>query len=241
MNIAIIGYGKMGKTIEVLAKQQNHHILLTIDAANGDDLKSDLFSSADVAIEFTQPNQAFENIKACFDAGVPVVCGTTGWYDKLDDLTALCAEKNGALLHATNFSIGVNLFFMLNRLLAKQMNHYPSYKASIQETHHTAKLDAPSGTAITLAEDLLNYHKGYQGWTNEKSNENHLLPIFSIRENPAPGKHEVIYSSDIDEIKISHEAFNRDGFALGALYAANWLKDKKGVFHFPEVFASQFS
>ena len=241
MKIVLIGYGKMGKTIDLLAKQQNHNIILTIDANNVKDLESDLFKSADVAIEFTQPNQAFQNIKACFDAGVPVVCGTTGWYDKLKDLKTLCAEKNGALLHATNFSIGVNLFFILNKMLAKQMNHYPSYEVSIKETHHTAKLDEPSGTAITLAEDLINNHERYKVWTKGESTENNALPVFSIRENPAPGKHEIIYTSEIDEIKISHEAFNRNGFALGAIYAADWLKDKKGVYHFADVFTSQFS
>jgi 4-hydroxy-tetrahydrodipicolinate reductase len=241
MKIALIGYGKMGKTIESLAKQQNHEIIITIDADNLTDLQSDLFKSVDVAIEFTQPNQAFNNILACFDAGIPVVCGTTGWYDSLEELTELCDEKNGSLLYATNFSIGVNIFFVLNKFLAKQMSHYPDYEASMKETHHTAKLDAPSGTAITLAEDLINSHNNYDTWSKGEKKEDKSIPIFSIRENPAPGKHEIIYTSAIDEIKISHEAFNRDGFALGAIYAANWLKDKKGVYHFPDVMALKFS
>ena len=240
MKIALIGYGKMGKTIEALAKQQNHEIIITIDADNLADLKSDLFKSADVAIEFTQPDQAFNNIMACFDVGIPVVCGTTGWYDSLDKLTEVCQRKNGALLYASNFSIGVNIFFVLNKFLAKQMSHYSDYEVSMIETHHTAKLDAPSGTAITLAEDLIHNHPRYESWSKGEKKIDNTIPVLSVRENPAPGKHEIIYTSDIDEIKISHEAFNRNGFASGAVYAANWLKDKKGIFHFADVLALQF-
>lgn len=237
MKIALIGYGKMGKTIAELAKKQHHDIILTIDADNKNDLKSELFSSADVAIEFTQPNQAFDNIIACFEAGVPVVCGTTGWYDELPKLVSACNEKNGTLVYASNFSIGVNLFFVLNKILAKQMSQYPDYKVSMLETHHTAKLDAPSGTAITLAEDLINSHSAYQGWNKGASVDDKLFPILSIREDPAPGKHEIFYTSEMDEIKISHEALNRNGFSLGALYAAQWIKGKKGVFHFADILA----
>ncbi|MEY3322718.1 MAG: hypothetical protein RLZZ417_2301 [Bacteroidota bacterium] len=240
MKIALIGYGKMGKTIEALAKQQNHEIIITIDADNLADLKSELFKSADVAIEFTQPDQAFNNIMACFDVGIPVVCGTTGWYDSLDKLTEVCQRKNGALLYASNFSIGVNIFFVLNKFLAKQMSHYSDYEVSMIETHHTAKLDAPSGTAITLAEDLIHNHPRYESWSKGEKKIDNTIPVLSVRENPAPGKHEIIYTSDIDEIKISHEAFNRNGFASGAVYAANWLKDKKGIFHFADVLALQF-
>lgn len=241
MKIALIGYGKMGKTIAELAKNQHHEIILTIDADNKNDLQSDLFKSADVAIEFTQPNQAFGNIIACFEAGVPVVCGTTGWYDKLPKLVAECNEKNGSLIYASNFSIGVNLFFVLNKILAKQMSQYSDYKVSMLETHHTAKLDAPSGTAITLAEDLIKSHIGYQGWTKGFSTDEKSFPIHSVREDPAPGKHEIFYTSEIDEIKISHEALNRNGFSLGALYAANWIKGNKGVHHFPDILSLQFS
>jgi 4-hydroxy-tetrahydrodipicolinate reductase len=240
MKIALIGYGKMGKTIEALAKQQNHEIIITIDADNLADLKSELFKSADVAIEFTQPDQAFNNIMACFDVGIPVVCGTTGWYDSLDKLTEVCQRKNGALLYASNFSIGVNIFFVLNKFLAKQMSNYSDYEVSMIETHHTAKLDAPSGTAITLAEDLIHNHPRYESWSKGEKKIDNTIPVLSVRENPAPGKHEIIYTSDIDEIKISHEAFNRNGFASGAVYAANWLKDKKGIFHFADVLALQF-
>lgn len=241
MKIALIGYGKMGKTIAELAKNQHHEIILTIDADNKNDLQSDLFKSADVAIEFTQPNQAFGNIIACFEAGVPVVCGTTGWYDKLPKLVAACNEKNGSLIYASNFSIGVNLFFVLNKILAKQMSQYSDYKVSMLETHHTAKLDAPSGTAITLAEDLIKSHIGYQGWTKGFSTDEKSFPIHSVREDPAPGKHEIFYTSEIDEIKISHEALNRNGFSLGALYAANWIKGNKGVHHFADILSLQFS
>lgn len=241
MKIALIGYGKMGKTIAELAKNQHHEIILTIDADNKNDLQSDLFKSADVAIEFTQPNQAFGNIIACFEAGVPVVCGTTGWYDMLPKLVAACNEKNGSLIYASNFSIGVNLFFGLNKILAKQMSQYSDYKVSMLETHHTAKLDAPSGTAITLAEDLIKSHIGYQGWTKGFSTDEKSFPIHSVREDPAPGKHEIFYTSEIDEIKISHEALNRNGFSLGALYAANWIKGNKGVHHFADILSLQFS
>ena len=241
MKIALIGYGKMGKTIAELAKNQHHEIILTIDADNKNVLQSDLFKSADVAIEFTQPNQAFGNIIACFEAGVPVVCGTTGWYDKLPKLVAACNEKNGSLIYASNFSIGVNLFFVLNKILAKQMSQYSDYKVSMLETHHIAKLDAPSGTAITLAEDLIKSHIGYQGWTKGFSTDEKSFPIHSVREDPAPGKHEIFYTSEIDEIKISHEALNRNGFSLGALYAANWIKGNKGVHHFPDILSLQFS
>lgn len=235
MKIALIGYGKMGKTIADLAKKQGHEIILTIDAENKNDLKGDLFKTADVAIEFTQPNQAFDNIMACFEAGIPVVSGTTGWYDELTKLDLVCKEKNGSLVYASNFSIGVNLFFVLNKILARQMSQYPDYKVSMKETHHIAKLDAPSGTAITLAEDLINNHSGYQGWTKDASVENEILPIFSVREDPAPGKHEIFYTSEIDEIKISHEALNRNGFSLGALFAAQWILGKKGVYHFADI------
>jgi 4-hydroxy-tetrahydrodipicolinate reductase len=241
MKIALIGYGKMGKTIAELAKNKHHEIILTVDADNKNDLQSDLFKSADVAIEFTQPNQAFNNIIACFDAGVPVVSGTTGWYDELPGLIAACNDKNGALIYASNFSIGVNLFFVLNKILAKQMSQYPDYKVSMLETHHTAKLDAPSGTAITLAEDLINCHNGYQSWNKGTSSDNTSFPILSVREDPAPGKHEIFYTSEIDEIKISHEALNRNGFSLGALYAANWIKGKKGVHHFADILSLQLS
>ena len=237
MKIALIGYGKMGKTIAELAKKQQHEIILTIDADNKNDLKSDLFKSVDVAIEFTQPNQAFDNIIACFEAGIPVVCGTTGWYDELSKLVSACNEKNGTLVYASNFSIGVNLFFVLNKILANKMSQYPDYKVSMLETHHTAKLDAPSGTAISLAEDLLKNHSGYQGWTKGSSVDDKIFPILSVREDPAPGKHEIFYTSEMDEIKISHEALNRNGFSLGALYAAQWIKGKKGVFHFADILA----
>lgn len=241
MKIALIGYGKMGRTIAEFALKQQHEIIITVDADNKKDLKSDLFKTADVAIEFTQPNQAFENIIACFEAGVPVVCGTTGWYDELPLLVTACNEKKGSLIYASNFSIGVNLFFVLNKILAKQMSKYPDYRVSMLETHHTAKLDAPSGTAITLAEDLINSHNGYQSWTKGSSLDDTTFPILSSRKDPAPGKHEIFYTSDIDEIKISHEALNRNGFSLGALYAANWIKGKKGVYHFADILSLQLS
>lgn len=231
MKIALIGYGKMGKTIEKEAVERGHEIVLAIDMINKD-YSADTLKAADVAIEFTQPEAAVKNIYKCFEAGVPVVVGTTGWYGDFDEVKKKCEETKGTLFTATNFSIGVNITFAVNRYLAKIMNGQPSYKVSMSETHHTQKLDAPSGTAITLAEQIIETHNSYDGIAlagrdvvNEKT-----LPITAHRIDDVPGIHEVMYKNDIDEITLKHSAYSRKGFGLGAVVAAEWTVDKKGVF-----------
>lgn len=229
MKIALIGYGKMGKAIEAIALSRNHEIVARISATDSG-AKIDL-KNADVAIEFSQPNAVVDNLKACFDAQVPVVCGTTGWLEKRSEAEAYCKERNGTFFYASNFSLGVNIFFKLNELLAGMMNGYPHYDIAIDEIHHTQKKDAPSGTAITLAEGILAQVERKNSWVNQKPDDPHQLPIYSYRENPAPGTHVVKYTSAIDDIEIKHEAHSREGFAMGALLVAEWIKDKKGVLH----------
>lgn len=235
MKIALIGYGKMGKTIERLALAKGHDIVLIIDKDNPQDFIKNNLQKADVAIEFSQPESAFENIKKCLEAGVPIVVGTTGWLEHLEEAKQICAQSGSAMVQATNYSIGVNLFFALNRYLAKLVNGQPQYDIQMQETHHTQKLDAPSGTAITLANDILNVIERKTKWVNHDTDYNDELAIISKRIDPAPGTHEVTYTSDIDTIKISHEAHSREGFALGALTAAEWVVGKQGFFTMQEV------
>ncbi len=235
MKIALIGYGKMGKTIERLARTQGHDIVLIIDKDNSQDLVPESLRRADVAIEFSQPESALENIKHCLEAGVPVIVGTTGWLEQLDEAKAFCQSKGGAMIQATNFSIGVNLFFALNLYLSKMMDKQLQYDVKIEETHHTQKLDTPSGTALTLANDIIAQVKRKTKWVNYDANITDELPIISKRIDPAPGTHEVVYYSMIDTIKISHEAHSRDGFALGALKAAEWIIGKHGFFTMQEV------
>lgn len=230
MNIALIGYGKMGKVIEELAIGKGHRIVLTSDSGHkvhADDLKA---SGAEVAIEFTLPDAAVDNIFACFDAGVPVVVGTTGWYTRLPEVEQRCSESNGTLFYASNFSIGMNVLFHMNKLLAEAMDRLPEYEAYISETHHIHKKDAPSGTAITLAEDLINHLGRYKDWKDQFESGQKELGVISHRIEDVPGTHEVIYRSEIDEIKLEHRAFSRIGFALGALHAAEWLPGKKGSY-----------
>lgn len=231
MKIALIGYGKMGKTIEKEARERGHEIVLAIDKINEDYSANDLKES-DIAIEFTQPEAAVKNIYNCFEAGIPVVVGTTGWYGDFDEVKKKCEEANGTLFTATNFSIGVNITFAINQYLAKIMNGQPSYKVSMSETHHTQKLDAPSGTAITLAEQIINEHKEYNkiGLAGRDNIIEKTLPITSHRIDDVPGIHEVMYKNEIDEITIKHSAYSRKGFGLGAVVAAEWTVDKKGVF-----------
>ncbi len=231
MKIALIGYGKMGKTIEKEAVERGHEIVLAIDMINKD-YAAETLKAADIAIEFTQPEAAVKNIYKCFEAGIPIVVGTTGWYGEFDAVKKRCEETKGTLFTATNFSIGVNITFAVNQYLAKIMNGQPSYKVSMAETHHTQKLDAPSGTAITLAEQIIKNHKGYKGIAlagRDIINE-HTLPITAHRVDDVPGIHEVMYKNEIDEITIKHSAYSRKGFAQGAVVAAEWTKDKKGVF-----------
>jgi 4-hydroxy-tetrahydrodipicolinate reductase len=227
MKILLIGYGKMGKTIERIAVSRGHEIVGRIDV--GDDLS--LFDKeADVAIEFTQPEAAISNLKTCFEKGIPVVCGTTGWRQHQQEVEAYCKQKNGALLWSSNFSLGVNLFFKLNEYLAKLMNRYAQYEVSVDETHHTQKKDAPSGTAITLAEGVIKNLERKKKWSMESNDNPESLVIKSFRIDPAPGTHVIRYHSEVDDIEITHTAHSREGFALGAVLVAEWLKGRKGIF-----------
>lgn len=235
MRIALIGYGKMGHAIEEIAIAKGHEIVLKIDATNTSDLNKENLSKADVAIEFTGPETAVNNILKCFDAGTPVVCGSTGWMDKLKAVEDYCKGKNGGFLYASNFSIGVNLFFELNKQLAKLMNAYTEYDVTIHEVHHTQKKDAPSGTAITLAEQLIENLKRKNSWVKDAASNANELAITSERTDPAPGTHVIKYFSDIDDIEIIHTAHNRKGFAAGAVLAAEFLKGKKGIYSMNQV------
>jgi len=236
MKIVLLGYGKMGKAIEEIVKSQpNLDIVLIIDKNNEQALTKENLQKADVVIEFTTPQTAVQNIYSCIDAGIPVVVGTTGWYDKLEAITEYVLANHGSLVHATNFSIGVNIFFEINKLLAEMMSGQEQYEVAIEETHHTQKLDAPSGTAITLAERILNKLKNKNSWVNNKSSVKEELEIISHRVENVPGTHEVIYNSEADEIKLIHTAKSRKGFADGALIAAKWIQDKKGIFTMKDV------
>jgi 4-hydroxy-tetrahydrodipicolinate reductase len=229
MKITLIGYGKMGKTIEQIAQQRGHHISHIIDLSNIADLHHIKKGDTDVAIEFTQPESAFENIKYCTENQIPIVCGTTGWLEKRPIIEQICREKNSAFFYASNYSIGVNIFFKINQLLAKMMANYPQYEVSIEEIHHTEKKDAPSGTAITLAEGVIANVSNKKGWKLAENSENHIN-ITALRQPNVAGTHTVVYESEIDSIEIKHTAHSRQGFALGAVLAAEWLKDKQGVF-----------
>lgn len=233
MKLAIIGYGRMGHMIEEIAKERGHKIVCVIDVDNPDDFNTDAYRSADVAIEFTTPGTAVDNILKSFAAKVPVVCGTTGWLDALPDLKDICDKGAGTLLHASNFSIGVNIFMAVNRYLAKIMNDFPAYIPSMTEIHHIHKLDHPSGTAITLAEDLVSNVTRLDGWQEPEEGKPvsaNALPIEHVRQGEVPGTHIITWDSPVDKITISHEAKSREGFALGAVMAAEWLKGKKGYF-----------
>ncbi len=229
MKIALLGYGKMGKVIERIALDRGHQIVLKIDKGDSGYNLSD----ADVAIDFSVPSAAFHNLKKCMENGVPVVCGTTGWLDKYDEIVNFCQEKKGALIYASNFSIGVNLFFKLNEYLAKLMNGIEGYEVYMEEIHHTQKLDAPSGTAITLAEQIIR-NSNKTGWNIEVPVEEELY-IDVKRENDVPGTHIVTYKSKEDLISIEHRAQSREGFALGAVLSAEWLKGKQGVYSIQDV------
>ncbi len=235
MKIALIGYGRMGKAIEEVAVQKGHEIVMKISIDNTDELTTDNLCKADVAIEFTGPHSAAENLISCFKAGLPVVCGSTGWLSEWDEMTAFCKRNNGAFLYASNFSIGVNLFFELNTYLAKLMGTYPDYDARITEVHHTEKKDAPSGTAITLANQVMEHLKQKTSWVNQTDQTTDQLQIISERKDPAPGTHRVLYTSPIDDIEIIHTAHNRQGFATGAVLAAEFLFGKKGLYGMKDV------
>ena len=228
MKIALIGYGKMGKTIEQIALNRGHQIVSIVDINNPEEFQSANFKSADVAIEFTTPATAFDNYMKSFAAGVPVVSGTTGWLDRIGEIKEKCEKEGKTFFYASDFSIGVNIFFALNKYLAKIMNNFPSYNISMTETHHIHKLDAPSGTAITLAEGIIENVDRKDRWTLETAEQPTDLPIHAIREGEVPGIHEVTYESDVDYISIKHDAKSRAGFALGAVVAAEFTAGKKG-------------
>ena len=225
----------MGKAIEEIALQRGHQVIITIDQPNLHEFTKENLSKADVAIEFTGPHSALDNVKKCLEFGIPVVCGSTGWTERLDEMKKLCADKLGSFIYSSNYSVGVNIFFEVNKKLADLMSAHKEYEVILEETHHTQKKDAPSGTAITLAEQVLQYIKRKKQWVNELSDNPGDLEIISQRIDPAPGTHSVKYSSAIDNIEIIHTAHNRKGFAGGAVLAAEFLEDRKGFFTMKEV------
>jgi len=235
MKIALIGYGKMGKAIEEIAVNRGHEIVLKIDEYNLTDFNQENISQANVAIEFTGPHSAYENVKRALQFDVPLVCGSTGWLEKLDEIKKLCDEKKGSFIYASNFSVGVNIFFEINKKLAALMAQQKDYEVQVTETHHTQKKDAPSGTAITVAEQILENLRRKKNWVNQISDNVEELEIISERIDPAAGTHKVKYSSAIDDIEIIHTAHSRQGFALGAVLAAEFIKDKKGIFSMKDV------
>lgn len=229
MKIALFGYGKMGQMLERIALDRHHKIVAKID----EDTHKINFEEIDVAIDFSMPSAAFHNISKCLSNNTPVISGTTGWLDKYDDAVALCHKTKGAFIYASNFSLGVNIFFELNEQLAKMMKQVEQYAVTIEEIHHTQKLDAPSGTAITLAEGII-AHSDYKGWNLEKNEGGHI-PISSKRIGTIPGTHTIAYNSQVDTISLQHTAHNRQGFAEGAIIAAEWIYGKTGVFTMRDV------
>lgn len=243
MKIALLGYGKMGQIIERFALERGHEIVLKINIDNRDDLTTSNLRKADVAIDFSAPDAAISNIYACFDANLPVVVGTTGWYGQLQEVKNECLSRNNSLLYGSNFSIGVNLFFHINKVMARLMNNFPAYEVQVEEIHHTQKLDSPSGTAMTIAEDIIDNMDRKSEWVNElvgsPSDEivkKEQLLIESHRIENIPGTHTVVYSSEVDEIELKHTAHNRAGFALGAVVAAEWLDTKQGFYNIADIF-----
>jgi 4-hydroxy-tetrahydrodipicolinate reductase len=239
MNIAIIGYGRMGQMIESIAMARGHEIGSTIDIGDDHLMDTENLIKHDVAIEFTGPDTAFENISRCLEAGLPVVSGSTGWTDRLDELISKCTKEKGSFLYASNFSLGVNILFHVNRLLAGIMNKHNQYDVDMTEVHHTRKLDAPSGTAISLAEDILKEVNRKNNWTIGDDEALELLKIKSVREGEVPGIHEVHYESEYDELSLRHSAKDRRGFAMGAVIAAEFLKDKLGFYTMEDLLQLQ--
>lgn len=235
MNIAMIGYGKMGRAIEEIALQKGHDIVLRIDVDNAAEFTSANLALADVAIEFTGPSSAYNNVMKCIQYKLPVVCGSTGWLQKWEEVKAFCQQQNGALVYASNYSVGVNIFFEVNKRLAELMAAHPSYEVGMEEIHHTQKKDAPSGTAVSLAEQVLENISWKKRWVNDQTGNKEDLQIISRRVDPAPGTHKVLYQSDIDEIEIIHTAHNRTGFATGAVIAAEYIYGRKGIFGMKDV------
>jgi 4-hydroxy-tetrahydrodipicolinate reductase len=237
MNIIISGYGRMGKEVEKEAVSRGHAVVDKIDREN-EWKRIKPTSQAEVVIDFSLPEVVVSNLFRCFEIGIPVVTGTTGWYDQLDEITKACAEKSGTLFYAPNFSIGVNVFFHMNKKLAAILSSFPEYQARIEEIHHIHKLDAPSGTAIKLAHDILIQHDSYERWISGHDAKDGELPLVSAREGEVPGTHVVKYGSSADFIEIRHEALNRTGFAKGAITASEWVVDKKGVYTMDDLLAA---
>ncbi|MFI5150079.1 MAG: 4-hydroxy-tetrahydrodipicolinate reductase [Bacteroidia bacterium] len=229
MNIALIGYGKMGREIEKIALSRGHQIVLKVDEHNASSYSDAELKQAHAAIEFSTPATAVDNILRCFRCNVPVVAGTTGWLEKMDEVKQACTLSGSTFFYASNYSIGVNLFFQLNKFLAQLMNPYSDYNPVLEEIHHIHKKDSPSGTGITLAEDLLSGFKRKTSWKEGESTDPEVLAILSKREGEVPGTHNIHYISAVDEISISHIAHNRKGFALGAVIASEWIQGKKGI------------
>jgi 4-hydroxy-tetrahydrodipicolinate reductase len=237
MKVALIGYGKMGKEIEPVLVQRGHVISGMINSGDNRESKLQKINGADVAIEFSRPEAVVENIHVCLDAGIPVVVGTTGWYDHFEGVSAACKKKNGAVFHASNFSVGMNIFFKINKQLASIMNAYQEYDVSMEEIHHIHKLDKPSGTAITLAKQIIAGIERKKRWSIADKDKETLF-IKDIREGEIPGTHIVKYHSAVDDIEIMHKAHNRKGFALGAVLAAEFLKGKKGMYAMDNLISS---
>lgn len=233
MKIALVGYGKMGKIIGEIAEKRGHEIVAQLNETP----TLENLNNPDVAIEFSNPEVAFDNIKFCLENQISVICGTTGWLDQKPEIEKIASENNTAFLYGSNFSLGVNLFFALNEKLADLMKNFSEYQVQLEEIHHTQKKDAPSGTAITLAEGIINNDKRFDAWKQEETKDSQL-GIFSVREEEVPGTHSVFYKSEVDEIEIKHTAFNRNGFAVGAVIAAEWIQGKKGNFSMKDVLFS---
>ena len=243
MKLALLGYGKMGQIIERFAVERGHEVVLKINVDNKEELTTANLSKADVAIDFSAPAAALDNIYACFDANIPVVVGTTGWYGQLQEVKNDCLNGNHTLLYGSNFSIGVNLFFHMNQVMAKIMNNYPQYDVQVEEIHHTQKLDAPSGTAMTIAEGIIDNLDSKSEWVNEVEGaefdvalKNEQLLINSLRIGEVPGTHTVVYSSEVDDIELKHTAHSRAGFALGAVVAAEWVEHRQGFYTIADIF-----
>jgi 4-hydroxy-tetrahydrodipicolinate reductase len=235
MNIALIGYGRMGHEIEASAVKRGHTIKLIIDVDNRSDLNTENLKGIDVVIEFSYPDAARENIVRCLENKVPVVSGTTGWLEAFDEVAAICKKNNSSFLHSSNFSIGVNILFRLNEELARHMKRYDNYHVAIEEIHHTKKLDAPSGTAITISEGICKNHTGYKSWCFGNNRKENCIPINSVREGTVPGTHTVTWDSSIDTLSLKHLAKNRSGLALGAVVAAEFICSRTGIFTMNDV------
>ena len=236
MKVAIIGYGKMGHEIEQVLLQRGHSVALIIDQNNAHDLNAENLAGIDVAIEFTTPETAYINVRTCIECGTPVVSGTTGWHDRLEELQSLCKEKNSTMIWSSNYSLGVNITFRLNRYLAEIMNRFDAYNVLMEEIHHTQKKDAPSGTAISLANDILERVERKDKWVNEPTTDANAIEITSLREGTVPGTHTVTYTSEDDKIEIKHTLFSRRALALGAVVAAEFIAPRKGVFTIDDLF-----